>query len=56
MLRQNGDFVLAYSALEVTASRPDSDPVVPEPASLAIWSLLAVTGIGFAGWRRRRTR
>ena len=29
-------------------------PTIPEPASLAIWSVLALAGVGFAGWRRRR--
>lgn len=31
-----------------------SDPnVIPEPSTLAIWSLLAICGIGY-GWRRKR--
>jgi hypothetical protein len=27
---------------------------VPEPASLAVWSLLAIAGIGYGRWRKRR--
>jgi len=29
-------------------------PVIPEPSTLIIWSLLASLGIGLAWWRRRR--
>jgi hypothetical protein len=32
----------------------DINPVVPEPASLAIWSLLGGVGIAVGQWRRRR--
>jgi hypothetical protein len=28
---------------------------VPEPASLAVWSLLAIAGIGYGSWRKRRS-
>jgi hypothetical protein len=28
--------------------------VIPEPASLVVWSLLGALGIGVAWWRRRR--
>jgi hypothetical protein len=28
---------------------------VPEPASLALWSLFGVAGLGYCGWRRKRT-
>ncbi len=31
----------------------DGNNVVPEPAALAVWSFLAIAGIGY-GWRRRR--
>jgi hypothetical protein len=31
-----------------------SEAVIPEPSTLAIWSLLGLTGAGVAGWRRRR--
>ncbi|HUT88764.1 MAG TPA: hypothetical protein VMY37_04665 [Thermoguttaceae bacterium] len=29
-------------------------PVVPEPASVVVWSLLGVVGVGTALWRRRK--
>jgi MYXO-CTERM domain-containing protein len=29
-------------------------PVIPEPSTLIIWSLLASLGVGLAWWRRRR--
>ncbi len=32
----------------------DTTPVVPEPASVAIWSLLGVLGIALAGHRRKK--
>jgi len=32
----------------------DQEPVIPEPASLVVWSLLAAAGIGFTYWRRKR--
>ena len=28
---------------------------VPEPASFAVWSFLAITGIGYGSWRKRRS-
>jgi hypothetical protein len=31
------------------------DGVVPEPASVAVWSLLGIIGIGY-GWRRKRQK
>lgn len=57
--RQNGDFYLDYSALAVTANRPDppEEPTstTPEPASLVIWSVLgAGSWLGMRGRRRRR--
>lgn len=55
MLRQVGDFVLEYSALEVTAERVD-EHVVPEPASVVIWSLLGGLGVAVGRRRRRRAR
>lgn len=27
---------------------------VPEPASLAVWSVLGLAGLGYGGWRRKR--
>lgn len=30
------------------------DSAVPEPASLAIWSVIGLAGIGIGAWRRRR--
>ncbi|MBN2475902.1 MAG: hypothetical protein JXB62_14920 [Pirellulales bacterium] len=30
------------------------DDVIPEPASVAIWSLIGLSWIGFGAWRRRR--
>jgi hypothetical protein len=45
----NGDLILAQSqAAQAAAETP-----VPEPASLAIWSLLGLGGAG-ASWRKRR--
>ena len=32
----------------------DSDPAIPEPSTLIIWSLLAGLGMGFGWWRRRK--
>jgi len=32
-----------------------TERVVPEPASIAIWAVLAGLGVGLAWWRRRRT-
>ena len=32
----------------------ESADVVPEPASIALWSLLGVVTLGFGAWRRRR--
>ena len=29
-------------------------PMVPEPASMVLWTLLGACGVGFAWWRRRR--
>ena len=26
---------------------------IPEPSALAIWSVLGLTGVGFANWRQR---
>jgi len=40
---------------DVTLGSSDPHPVIPEPASLAIWSLMGAAGIVF-GWRQRRRR
>ena len=39
----------------VGAGSTDPDPVIPEPSTFVIWSLLAALGFG-CGWRRRRKR
>jgi hypothetical protein len=44
-------FGWSLSVLEI-----QQDVVIPEPGTLAIWSLLGLTGAGVAGWRRRRNR
>jgi hypothetical protein len=54
------------TALKIAGNAPASDlyfsvseiqafgSVVPEPASIAVWSALGLTVIGFGSWRRRR--
>lgn len=32
----------------------DQQPIIPEPASLAVWSVLGAIGIAIAWYRRRR--
>jgi len=43
---------------EITNVQPlfgsDGAPLVPEPASLIVWSLLVLTATGTCWWRRRR--
>jgi hypothetical protein len=50
------DHTEGYGGLSVTFTPPPSESfesIIPEPSTLAIWSLLGLCGIGF-GWRRRR--
>jgi len=36
---------------------PDEDPpVAPEPATLAIWSVLGMVGVGAGRWRRHKAK
>jgi len=44
--------VVGGADLTVVGAINNSSPVVPEPASLAIWSMLGLVGVG-VGWRRR---
>ena len=39
-----------------TATSTLRNPVIPEPSSLAIWSLIGLAGIGVGCWRRKRNR
>ena len=49
IIRKQGDFYVDWTRLD--AETPDD--VIPEPASIAIWSLLGGLGL-IVGWRRRR--
>lgn len=62
-LRLNHDTLPGSAAFINVSQAADSNTVltldittnpVPEPSTLAIWSLLALCGIGY-GWRRRKT-
>ena len=53
----NDDYKLA--CIDITAERDgimgsEEEPVVPEPASLVIWSVLGAGAIGLGGLRRRK--
>jgi hypothetical protein len=38
----------------VTFSLPTPSTVVPEPVSIAVWSMMALFGLAFFGWNRWR--
>ena len=48
----------AYSAIELTCDSPlpPSEVVIPEPSALAIWSAIALGGLGLAYRRRKKMR
>ncbi len=58
---QYGAYLIAQAFTENLNTTPTGQVVanvslaaVPEPATLAIWSLLGLTAVGFGLWRRRR--
>ena len=54
----NDGFVVSSNEYHLYALSPaltNCSPIpVPEPSTLAIWSLLGLTGAGVVGWRRKR--
>jgi hypothetical protein len=44
---------IVHSTQGTTSTDADLS-TVPEPASLAVWSVLGLAGLGYGGWRRKR--
>ena len=49
-------FTTDESAFQVLEATYLTEAVVPEPGSIAIWSLIGLVGIGAAAWRRRHPK